>query len=329
MHVLLIGGIYGMPQSFRETKLQATTETILEEHLRHSGFTVSTSRHRGWNSLKDVDLVHIHHLANGCLQFIVRRSVPVVFTRHATKQLPPHHRWVLERTLARANRIVVLSDAERSQYPEQWHDKIRVIRNGIDSTVFHPPAERQEPDPPWRLLYVGQVIELKRVHLCLRFMDYLRTRGLAAQLKIVTQRSTLLADVLRYAEGLELTRHVQVVDGLPMAEVADEMRNSHMLLLPSRSEGLSTVVTEACLSALPVLAFDVGGMKEQLPSVLEPPQPNDIDSWLELGFQMLANYADTSRTFLDHVPLVRERFSIRSMVQQHIALYNELAAGHA
>lgn len=328
MRILMIGGIYGMSPSFRARNLQETTETLLERGLTARGHEVITDRHQRWNRLRAADIVHVHHLASSCPQFTVRRRTPLVFTRHATKPLPLAHSLVLQLTQQRAQGVIALSEAERASLasdvpPERLHR----IYNGVDADAFYPPTHlRKAPSEaePWRLVYVGQLIELKRVHLAIQLIAQLKSHDIAAHLTLVTQRDTLKRELLSYAQSLGVVGSLTWLGPRCKSEVADLMRQAHLLVVPSRTEALSTVVTEACFAALPVAAFNVGGMKEQLPKGMCSLEVTETALYTPMVMAILRNYDHYVSLFAEHSSLAVTRFSIPRMVDEHVKLYEQL-----
>lgn len=63
-------------------------------------------------------------------------------------------------------------------------------------------------------------------------------------------------------EELGLHAHVTLLGPLPTADVIKWMHASHVFMLPSLAEGTPTVLLEAQASGMPVLATDVGGVRD-------------------------------------------------------------------
>jgi len=73
-------------------------------------------------------------------------------------------------------------------------------------------------------------------------------------------RTSREADYMRQlARTLGLEKHVEFHEPKPAAEVAKLMRQSAVLVLPSRSETFGTVLVEALACGTPVVATDCGG----------------------------------------------------------------------
>lgn len=321
-----MSGIFAMPEEFRARSLQETTETLLLAGLREAGVDVSARGHGYVDSWRGFDIVHLNHLANGCVRMVLPQRQRVVFSRHATKPIPPHHRLVLSATYRHSDAVVVSSEMERARLhgllPEP---KTHVIYNGINSQNF-PSTSRRRPSigEAWRFLYVGQLIELKRVELALRLLAVVLDSGNPARLDIVSQRETLRPQLESLAAELRLGDRVRFLGPKTRAETGQLMRHAHALVLPSRTEALPTVVTEAAVSGLPVIAFQVGGISEQLPPNEVLPAVDDIHGFFDLGASLIRDYPAFIARYEAHSAVARERFSISGMVDAHIGLYRGL-----
>lgn len=330
MKVLIIGGIFGGSAEFRRTRMQETTETVLADGLRARGVTVATAPHQKWNDLRGFDLVHLHHIASGCPQFLLRRRIPLVFTRHATKSLPLPYEILWRLLRQRASKLVALSDRERSTLSSiVGSDKVFRIYNGVRTQEFdlvHRSYAKGEES--LELLYVGQLVELKRVHLAIDLLARLKDEGHHARLTVITHKEVLRTTLEHHAENLGVLSGIEWISGTTRAGVAHAMKRAHLLVHPSRTEALSTVAIEACFTGLPVLAFNVGGMAEQLPAGWPVYEPSDIASWLQLGSRVANSYAGAVRAFEAHAAHSRELFSVSQMIDNHLALY-ESVLNHA
>lgn len=328
MRILLVSGIFAMPEGFRSEKLQETTETLLYDGLRSRGVDVEQRGHAYFDNWSGFDIVHLHHLANSCVRMLAPVRRPVVFSRHATKEVPLHHRVVLKHTYAKSERIVVSSAEEQRRLTGVVQSaKVSVLYNGVRSDHF-PSGERSEPTPGqrWVLLYVGQLIELKRVHQALEELRRVVVQGWDAELRIVSQRETLRGELEAVADALGVSDRVHYLGPRGREALGREMSEAHVLLLPSRTEALSTVVTESALAGLPVAAYDVGGMREQIPEAWPAPAPNDREGYSRLVTSILSDYPAAVQRWAAHVPEARRRFSTEAMVDGHIALYEDILA---
>lgn len=325
MHIHLVSAIFASREEFRAVNLQETMETILADGLSERGITVTTSGHNIKDRWSTADVVHVHHLANACLKLFLPQSPKIVFTRHATKPIPTHHRLVLGQTYRSADAVVVLSDAERQLTAQTVpNEKIHTIRNGVRADSFSA-SQRSIPDNgPFRLLYVGQLVELKRVEIAIELVHSLRSEGIDVELDLVYHRSTLEHSLRSLSRELKVHDYVHFLGPHTRSQLGTRMSESHLLIHPSRTEALPTVLTEALLTGLPVAAFNVGGIREQVYDALVLPSPFDIDQFGRQIRKILDEYSFHAQAAYQHSSTVRQNFNIETMIDNHLQLYSSL-----
>lgn len=153
-------------------------------------------------------------------------------------------------------------------------DRVHVVPNGIDRTIFHPAPQRRPPSGN-RALRIGAVGRL--VHQ--KGFDVL----IAALPKVLAERDVevhiagqgeLQADLERRAAGLPV-HFVGLLDA--PAKVADFLRSLDLFVMPSRYEGLPNAALEAVACGVPVVATDAWGMRAALDRLRLVP-PDDADA---------------------------------------------------
>jgi len=136
-------------------------------------------------------------------------------------------------------------------------ERVHVIRNGIDTGVFHPgEVPHRQDGGPVRIGAVGRLIPVKGFDVLIEAARRL-TPDLDAEYVVVGEGPERAA-LERAAEGLPVT----FPGGLhaPSA-VADFLRTLDVFVLPSRSEGLPNVVLEAAACGLPVVSTRAPGIE--------------------------------------------------------------------
>jgi glycosyltransferase involved in cell wall biosynthesis len=333
MRICLIGGIFGKSAQYRAA-VQQTPETVLELGLRARGHSVSTLSHFDAIDVFAYDVIHVHHLSFGALMAATAEPrPPLVFTSHAFCRMPWARRAAYSYVLSNSDASVVLSDAheawERSYFPLARATRY-VIPNGVDEKVFaHRQAVPPKPGAPWRVLYVGQLIELKRVDLLLQALALLEP-DVHVALDLVYHVDTEEENLRRAAQRLDLNS-VRFMGARAPDELAVLYANAHLLVLPSTAEALPTVIAEALLIGRPVVATDVGGVKEQVGDfgkVIPPGDPQTIASAITevvRGYDRLV--PQSQRVSQD----AAQRYSVRAMLDAHEDVYetcvNAPAAG--
>jgi len=156
--------------------------------------------------------------------------------------------WTVGRMVAKRAICVGVSRASADFMISLGARKVKVIRNGVDRNIFYPGEESVGSDK-LRVLYVGRLMWTKG-------MDILND---------VADRLDGKAQITAIGSGPYRLHHKISCPGqLKPQDVAETMRKSDVLVLPSRMEGLSRVIQEAQCCGLPVVATDVGGNRELL-----------------------------------------------------------------
>lgn len=114
-------------------------------------------------------------------------------------------------------------------------------------------------DGPFRILFVGRLIELKRVDLLIDALAAV-TDGPAFELVVVG--SGPLADELRARAERRLAGHVQWLGRRAQHEIPALIASADALVLPSRYDGWGAVVSEALMAGVPALCSDACGAAE-------------------------------------------------------------------
>jgi glycosyltransferase involved in cell wall biosynthesis len=158
-------------------------------------------------------------------------------------------------------------------------DRVAVRYDGVDPDLFHPRPKAAARDrlglgrATKRLLFIGNLVEVKGLDVLLDACRRLRERGFEFDVDLIGQGP--LRDALeQQARRLGLTG-VQFRGPLPQAELPHWYRAADVFVLASRSEGVPNVLLEAMACRTPFVASRVGGIPEiAVPAVsrLVPPE---------------------------------------------------------
>lgn len=111
---------------------------------------------------------------------------------------------------------------------------------------------------PFRFLFVGRFVELKRLDLLIEALGNLAaSNSRDFQLQVIGS-GPLGASLRKHAECV-LGQRLDWVGGLPMARVREAMAKADCVVLPSRYDGWGAVVSEALLAGTPAIASDTCG----------------------------------------------------------------------
>lgn len=256
-------------------------KSAIDDHIEE--FSAGLAR------LERYDLVQSHHWMSGvaALPVAARWGVPHVQSFHsvaAPQGSPLSHgeppesdaRVAGEALIARrSDAIIAVSTAEARTTIERCGadpDRVRVIPPGVDLDTFRPAAPTDvRPACPWcgsragYVLMAARLQPLKGADLAIRAMAELAP-GARPDLMIAGDVSADFADyrdeVERLIDDLGMRNHVHFVGAQTRADLADLMRHSRALLVPSHSETFGLVALEGAASGVPVLASSTGGLRE-------------------------------------------------------------------
>jgi glycosyltransferase involved in cell wall biosynthesis len=162
----------------------------------------------------------------------------------------------LEREVfTRADRVVVTTPAIREKVLQRYQlspDRVRVIPNYVDSTVFAPTGNKERHAK--RLCYVGRLDREKNPSALIAAVE-----GLDVELIVVGNGS--LGEQLR----LEVTRvgsAVQFLGNVPNRELPQILNSAAAFVMPSLIEGHPKALLEAMACGMPVIGTNVPGIRE-------------------------------------------------------------------
>ena len=233
------------------------------------------------------ELVHSHtwyaNLAGHLAAMLY--GIPHVMTMHSLEVLRPWKAEQLgggyavsswcERTAATsATAVVAVSDGMRADimnaYPEISPERIRVIRNGIDTTEYRPDPrtgvlDRYGVDQsrPY-VIFVGRITRQKGVPVLLRAASRLIPEAQLVLAAGQADTSELLAEVTELVDGLRASRSgvVWIPEMLAKPEVIQLLTHATVFACPSVYEPLGIVNLEAMACGTAVVGSRTGGIPE-------------------------------------------------------------------
>lgn len=205
---------------------------------------------------------------------------PVIVTIRGSELRYRHRRsrrfW-MSWTLRRADRVIAVSDGLRQLAIDLGVDprRVKTVPNGINADIFfrrdrlecrsrHGIAAAERV-----ILSAGDLAELKGHHRVIAAVKALNDRGVRARLLIAggVGRSGRYAETLRQlVTALGLADHVEFRGEVTQDGLAELMCAADVFCLASSSEGWPNVVNEALACGTPVVATDVGAVRQMIDS---------------------------------------------------------------
>ncbi|MGI8551766.1 MAG: glycosyltransferase family 4 protein, partial [Dehalococcoidia bacterium] len=331
LRVCIVGGIFDQSEEYRSKHL-LTPETVLAAGLRECGTAVDTCGHRHFEPTNAYDIVHVHHLGKAALRMATAETGSLfVYTSHDGNLICGHrvsrvHRLVTKFILNRADAVVTLSMIEQRAMERlfgHYNAATATIANGFPTNLFYHNKRSMQRTGPYKLLFVGQLIEQKGVGVLLKALRIVR-QSKDVDASLVYQNASLEAHYKGLTAQLGLEAHVHFVGFKSVFDLADIYRQVDLFVLPTFAEALPSVVTEAMMSGLPLVASRVGGIPEQVGphGILVP--PGDVDALAGAIIRTLDTLAIGTLQPETVSAYAAAKFSVQAMVEKHLRLYEDL-----
>jgi glycosyltransferase involved in cell wall biosynthesis len=256
----------------RDPRLETVSDPLLRRFplARWLDLRIGAIAHR-----HALDLVHYPNQLGGA--FLSRR-IARVLTLHDLTPLshPQHHprrtvlgyRALLRRSVRRADRVIVDSEAVRADLLRvlPGFDRVTPVHLGVDAR-FRPLAPsvdlRRRLDLPERFLLAVGVLEPRKNHTAMvRALARLHEAGERVSLVLVGRAGWRWVDPLEATRLAGLRPWVRIVRDLPTSDLVMLYGGAEALLYPSFSEGFGLPVLEALACGCPVVTSDRSAMPE-------------------------------------------------------------------
>lgn len=314
----------------------------------------------------DADVVHCHtwYAHFGGILAKLLYGLPLVVTVHSLEPLRPWKReqigrgydlssWVEKTTLEMADTVIAVSKSTSDDLTRLFdieESRIRIIANGIDTEEYKPAVDAEvlarfgiDGNSPY-VLFVGRMTRQKGLYYLLRAVD-----DIDPNLQIVlcageSDTPELQSELEGMVEALKARRPgVHWIPGMVERDaVIGLYSQAAVFCCPSVYEPFGIINLEAMACGTPVVGSAVGGIPEVVVDgetglIVDPqlsPQPPHDPSDSEAFAKGLA--AAINRLGLDPQlsrqmgeagrKRVLEHYSWKSIAQQTLALYEELAS---
>ena len=295
--------------------------------------------------IRENDVIHLH----GVYFYLTLRSAMMTRKYRNTKQLVVTHHGrivyeslikktlvkIYEKTcvryiLKRADKIVVLSNSDKEHLSKiiPVGDKITVLPNGIDTSVFiRPNFENLEEFKSKYGVCNGQKIIL--------FVSVITTRkgifdllDAFASLDVKQNLSLLIVGdgpeyhaAISKARELGLENNAIFTGKISFDDLRSAYAVSDVYVLPSYFEGMPTTIIEALSMGTPVIATDIPGVNDNFSEYVSLVKPHDIEGLARELVEITQN--NLVEIPKERVQEIRNKFDVKNVFHKYLSLYGK------
>jgi glycosyltransferase involved in cell wall biosynthesis len=225
------------------------------------------------------------------------------------------------------DRLITVSNSSASDIAEVFGADpadIRTIPHGIDAELYATPADLSPALAAYEsrpfALFLGNLEPRKNIVDLIRAFGHPSVRATGLELVIIGRPAWNYDEILKEIEASSWVTHLGFVDETDKVAM---MQRCEAFLFPSHYEGFGFPVLEALAAGAPVICSERGSLAEVAgPSM----RLSDLDAE-SMAEQIATHLADTAamQTCRAEGAAWARRFSWERSVDQHIAVYRELA----
>ena len=282
----------------------------------------------------DYELVHIntsYHYAIAEAAYSL--NIPLVWHVREFLEEDQHRCFVNKKyahsLMARATKIVAISDSIEVKYKALFGDKVTRIYNGIDPKVYYDAEKTILEGDEVKFISVGEIAEYKGQYLLIKALGELKRRGFE------NFSVDLIGNLPLYyrPEITALIQENRIGDKVRFlgrqSHVEKFYRESDIMFVGSRSEAFGRITVEAMLSGCLVIGADTAGTKEILDSekyglLFELGNISELCDKIEAALRDRAAARALAARGRAHA---LERYSAEANADSVNALYRELLEG--
>ncbi len=283
------------------------------------------------------DLVHLHLWNPGSCRYAYGAvgSKPLVVTEHDPFVLSGVKGWLKNISTKKVGAIIVASEASKSEVLKQHpkaEGKIKLIYNGIDTKEWIKESEVEDRDALRNELFnagenacvilcAGELHERKGQKYLIEAFKKLAPSFPHMKLAFAGSGGQEIAYKKMSYEYRDRVLFLGRIKNL-----APVMKAADIFVLPSRREAFGLVLLEAACSKLPIIASNVGGIREIITdgvtgSLVEPENAEALANTLAGTIQ----HYDTALQMAEHAfNKVTSEFDARLMAEKTAAVYDSL-----
>ena len=208
-----------------------------------------------------------------CSKIFYKWKVPVVYRNASSASFyirDPFSKAFNAFLLKRVDMILSVSHASKKDINSLFsftRDKTFVVPVGVEENVI---KKENNSDGLKHILHIGSFTEEKNHFELLRIFKNIVQEDSGVVLDLIGE-GPLLEKVEDYAKDKKIRNKINFIGGVD--DPISYLKSADVIVLPSLIEGLPGVLLEAMYCRVPVIAYDVGGVRE----IVQPNRGNLIE----------------------------------------------------
>ncbi len=220
-------------------------------------------------------------------------------------------------TVTRADKVLSVSKSDIPLIRKKFGVDAEWLPNAVDTEKF----KGCSPSNHRVVTYIGKLEDWKGIPDLIRAFRIIFKRIKDVKLLIVG-RGTMLNVIKRSGLPVEIIGHI------PHTKIIDIYRRTGILVLPSYMEGAPTVCLEAASCGIPVVATNVGDVKEMVVDGITGfvVEPGDYEALADRILYLLENDSLRDKMGAKGRELIEKKFSYDVVVDKALKIYEEVLA---
>ena len=290
---------------------------------------------------RNINVVHVRSRAPAwILSFIKNRNFKTISTFHNVYSGNSYFKKIYNKQLSKVDQIVAISNYVKNEISKKYNldsNKIKVINRGVDVKYFEKPIldsqieniiNKYQIDTSKNIiLYPARLTNWKGQIEFLDIFNKMQNDNFLLYFAGDTKNQSYTEKLQNKIQSFNLGHKCKIIGNLPRDDLKTLYYLSSIITsFPLQAEGFGRIISEALIMKKRVLAFNYGGVKDQLNKLddiykVDPHKYSDIASKLQnilkLDDEKFFNISSLSKKYIS------KSFSKSQMVKSYVDLYEK------
>ncbi len=290
---------------------------------------------------QNINVVHVRSRAPAwILSFIKNRNFKTISTFHNVYSGNSYFKKIYNKQLSKVDQIVAISNYVKNEISKKYNldsNTIKVINRGVDVKYFEKPIldsqigniinKYQIDTSKDIILYPARLTKWKGQIEFLDIFKKIQNDNYILYFAGDTKNQSYTEKLQKKIQSFNLSHKCKIIGNL----LRDDLKilyhlSSIITSFPLQAEGFGRVISEALIMRKKILAFNYGGVKDQLDTLddiykVDPHKYNDID--IKLQNILKLEVEKFSHISLNSKDYITKKFSKYQMVQNYLNLYEQ------